>query len=111
MAACDSCGDGSADVARLWKQRYPMYKTFFFSAEADGRGGGNEAHGVAEDVLPFSGGAKSAGRATGAGANGGRDEVNRSVTVRFSQDLSTLSARGVPWNLRLASVFRASSRS
>ena len=83
MAACDSCGDGSADVARLWKQRSPMYRSFFFSAEADGRGGGNEAHGVAEDACTISGGAGSAGRATGAGANGGRDEANRCVTVRF----------------------------
>ena len=98
MAACDSCGDGSADVARLCKQRSPMYKSFFVSAEADGRGGGNEAHGVAEDASPFWGGAGSAGRATGAGANGGRDEANRCVTVRFSQDPCTLSARGVPWN-------------
>ena len=97
MAACDSCGDGSTDVARLWKQRSPLYRSFFFSAEAGGRGGGNEAHGVAEDFFKFLGGAGSAGRATGAGANGGRDEVNRSVTVRFSQDQVTLSARGVPW--------------
>ena len=101
MAACDSCGDGSADVARLWKQRSPTYRSFFFSAEADGRGGENEAHGVAEDVCTNLGGAESAGRASGAGANGGREEANRCVTVRFSQDPCTLSARGVPWNTTL----------
>ena len=76
----------------------PHLEVVFFSAEADGRGGGNEAHGVAEDASPFWGGAGSAGRATGAGASGGRDEANRCVTVRFSQDPCTLSARGVPWN-------------
>ena len=73
MAACDSCGDGSADVARLWKQRSPMYKSFFVSAEADGRGGENEARGVAEGFGADPGGAGSAGRSTGAGANGGRE--------------------------------------
>jgi len=75
----------------------PHLEIVFFSAEADGRGGGNEAHGVAEDVCTNLGGAESAGRASGAGANGGRDEANRCVTVRFSQDPCTLSARGVPW--------------
>ena len=97
MAACDSCGDSSADVARLCKKCSATYKSFFVSAESDGRGGAYEGDGVPEGVGPDPDGARSVGRATGAGENGGREEAILKASVRFSQDQSTLSARRVPW--------------
>ena len=83
MAACNACGGGGAGVARLWNERSAMSRSYLVSAEADGRGRENEARGVAEGVGPDPGGAESAGRSTGAGANGGREWANWSVTVRF----------------------------
>ena len=83
MAACDSCGDGGAGVARLCNLRSATYRSFLVSAEANGRGGENEARGVAEGVGADPGGAGSAGRSTGMGANGGREWANRTRKVRF----------------------------
>ena len=93
MAACDSCGDSSADVARLCKKCSALSQSFFVSAELDGRGGANEEDVVPEGVGPDPDGARSVGRATGAGENGGREEAILKASVRFGPKTSLPSLR------------------